>query len=110
LKAQKFEIKETPIKHQIRDYLKIQGFFQFWNMQGMACYPGLPDRVAVKEDYIFYIEVKRQSGDLNKNQKKFKIDFEPHTGKHVRYILARSLEDVASVVRECGLEDHPALW
>ena len=101
---------ETHIKQQIRDYLKIQGFFTFPIVQGLGAAKGIPDRMAFKNDRALLIEVKTFKGKLSPEQAEFKKSIEMESGKHIRYILARSLEDVMQVVMDMGLESHKILF
>lgn len=104
------KLTETEIKNLIKEYLKLQGFYTFWIMAGPMAAKGLPDRVAIKNDHVFFIEVKRENGKLSDDQIKFRDSLLPHCGGHTHYITARSLDDIAKIVREFGLESQPCLW
>ena len=81
-------MKNTPeniIKRQAKDLLDIYGWFHFHLTQGIGCYPGLPDRIAIKNGKILFLEFKSPKGYLNKNQIKFKHLIENQGG--VYYLI-----------------------
>ncbi len=82
---------EKEIRKEITDYLKLMGFFVWWNLQGLGCYPGLPDLIAVKDGIHLCIEVKTKTGRISSNQKRFQEQIEKAGG---HYIIARCYEDV----------------
>ena len=49
---------ETVIQNQIRDLLRMDGWFVIRHQQGMGCHKGLSDLTAIKEGRTIYIEVK----------------------------------------------------
>lgn len=62
-------LSETEIKKQIKDYLKSQRVFFWWNLQGLGTYPGLPDISGLLDDgRPFFIEVKKEGGILSAKQ------------------------------------------
>ena len=84
--------KESDIRKQIQDYLRWNGWFVFYHLQGgVGVYRGLPDLQAVKDGKTIYIEVKRPGGRQSEHQKRFQRDIEKHGGQ---YILAFGVEDV----------------
>jgi Holliday junction resolvase len=91
---EKLKLTETDIRHQIQDYLRWQGWFVFYHLQGLGCYKGIPDLEAVKNGKTVYIEVKKPSGRQSKHQKKFQSEVERHGGN---YEIARSLEDAMRI-------------
>ena len=62
--------KESEIRAQIKQYLQWQGWFVFYQLQGLGSYLGLPDLQAVKDGCTIYIEVKRPGGRQSAKQKK----------------------------------------
>lgn len=85
------KLKEKDIRNQIQDYLRWQGWFVFYNLQGLGCYPGLSDLVAVKDGRVIFLEIKTPRGRQSKKQKEFQRDLEEAGGE---YRIARRLEDV----------------
>ncbi len=63
---------ENDIKAQVKDLLAIKGIFNYPLLQGMASYPGLPDRVMHYQGKVVYLEIKRPGGKLSKYQEKFR--------------------------------------
>lgn len=91
-------INEDDIKNQVKDYLDLRRYFHFPLFQGLGSYPGLPDRIAIKNGKVYFIEAKKpiggkQSGD----QIKFQQNIENEKGK---YMLVKSLEDIIEALGE----------
>ena len=86
--------KETEIQNEIRDYLRLRGWFVIRHQQGLGSMKGLSDLTALKNGETVYIEVKTQKGKQSDYQKEFQREIEEHGG---RYILARCLNDVMSL-------------
>ena len=82
---------ETVIQNQIRDILRMDGWFVIRHQQGMGCHKGLSDLTAIKDGVTIYIEVKTKTGKQSDSQREFQKDIENHGGT---YILARRIEDV----------------
>lgn len=82
---------ETVIQNQIRDLLRMDGWFVIRHQQGMGCHKGLSDLTAIKDGVTIYIEVKTKTGKQSDWQRQFQKDIENHGGT---YILARRIEDV----------------
>ena len=93
IKIMKKITEETKIKHQVKDYLKLRGYFVFHNLQGLGSYPGIPDFIAVRDGITRYIEIKTKKGYQSENQKKFEHDIRTHGGY---YYIIRSIEELES--------------
>ena len=95
-------MKKTPeniVKKQVKDWLYWRGWFSFPITQGMGSYRGAPDRVAVKNGIVLFIEVKAKSGVLSDYQRRFKETIDAQGG---HYIVARSCDDVEKYVGGMG--------
>lgn len=88
-------VTEKDVKKQVRDYLRIRGWFVFHILQGMGSYRGVSDLVAVKNGRTLFIECKVPGGKLSTYQKKFKESIETAGGI---YIEARGYEDVEKTI------------
>lgn len=86
--------KETDIQNQIRDYLRMKGWFVIRHQQSMGSLKGLSDLSALKEGMTIYIEVKTSKGKQSEYQKQFQQEIESHGGV---YILARGIDDVSDI-------------
>ena len=82
---------ETSLKGAVKDWLNWNKWFHFPLMQGLASYPGLPDRIAIKKGFIFFIEVKSEKGKQSSHQRTFQANLE---NQHGNYILVRNLDDL----------------
>jgi len=89
------KISETDIRKQITDYLRLLGWFVYYNLQGLGCYPGLTDLVAIKNGFVVFIEVKKPIGSQSQKQKDFQADIERSGGC---YVVARSIDDLGEIV------------
>jgi len=85
-------ISEDDIKNQVKDYLDLKGYFHFPLLAGMGSSKGIPDRIAIKNGRVYFIECKKPIGGKQSNdQIKFQQNIEKEKGK---YILVKSLEDI----------------
>jgi Holliday junction resolvase len=82
---------ETRLKHQIKDCLKLHGWFVLPILQGMGAYRGISDLIAIRKGQVVFIELKSKRGQLSKHQEKFRDDVSLHGGT---YIVVRAIEDL----------------
>jgi len=92
-------ISESEIRRQVQDYLRWNGWFVYYNLQGLGCYPGLSDLVAVRASRVVHIEIKRPTGRQSEKQKDFQRKLEAAGGE---YVLARGIDDVKHLKRVDG--------
>lgn len=86
------KVTETDIRRQVRDYLRIKGWFVFHILQGgVGVYRGITDLIAVKDGRVLFIELKTPRGRQSEHQKKFQADLEAAGGE---YILCRGADDL----------------
>ena len=86
---------ETKIKHAIRDYLQVRQWFVRWNLQGLGCYPGMPDMTATKDGRTVEIEVKTSRGRQSARQMEYQDALEAHGGE---YWLVHSLDELIELI------------
>lgn len=85
-------ISEKDIKRQVKQYLNLKGWFNFHLLAGMGAYPGLPDRIAIKDGRTLFLEIKKPIGGIHRdNQKLFQENIE-RAGEE--YVLVKCLEDL----------------
>ena len=94
---QKIKISENDIKILCKEYLKIMGWFIFPILQGMGCYKGITDFIAVKGGRVLFIETKSPTGTHRKEQKEFQEDIELHGGE---YWLVDCWEDILKMISD----------
>ncbi len=94
--------EETQIKYQVKDYLKLKGWFVFHNLAGTGVYRGISDFIAVKNGHVIFLEIKTPKGILSEYQKKFKESIELHGGC---YFICRSFEDAERLNNAIELKD-----
>jgi len=87
--------EETRIKKEIKDYLKLYGWFVYHNLAGLGVYTGLSDLTAILGGLVVFIEVKTKKGKQSDNQIKFQKSIESHGGN---YIVARGYEDIQEFI------------
>lgn len=88
-------LTENDIKKQVKDYLNIKGWFNFHVLQGLGAYKGIPDRIAIKNGRVLFIEIKKPKGKQSLNQTLFQKELEYASGE---YILVRCLEDLIKYI------------
>ena len=96
-------MKQTPenlVKKEIKDWLDIHGFFHFHLMAGLGSYPGTPDRIAVKDSHVLFIEIKGPGGKLSEHQTLFGAHISEAYG---HYIVVRGCEDIEAYCKEHAL-------
>lgn len=89
------KITEKDVKKQVRDYLRIRGWFVFPVTQHLGSYKGISDFIACKKGQVLFIECKAPKGYLSKEQRRFKESIE---ASGCTYIVARGYEDVEKVI------------
>lgn len=86
------KISENDIKHQVKDWLGIKGYFHFHLLAGMGAFKGSPDRIAIKDGQVYFLEIKKPKGSVQSDyQKIFQERIERAGGK---YLLVKNLEDL----------------
>lgn len=91
----RLKLTENDIKRQVKDYLNIKGWFNFHILQGLGAYKGIPDRIAIKDGRVLFIEIKKPDGKQSLNQALFQNDIERMGGE---YCLVRCLEDLIEII------------
>lgn len=91
----KIKITENDIKKQVKDYLSLKGYFHFYLLAGMGAYKGIPDIIAIKNNRVLFLEIKRPGGKQSEHQKQFQVDIEGQGGE---YYVIMSLEDLIKVI------------
>lgn len=86
---------ETEIRKLITTALRLDGWFVFYCLQGLGCYPGISDLIAIKAGRVIFIEVKTQSGRQSEVQRQFELQLKASGGE---YRLCRSLDDVRDLL------------
>lgn len=90
-------ITEKDIRRVCRDYLLFRGWFVFHLLQGLGCYPGLSDMVAIKDGRVLFLEIKKPIGWKRSDpQKQFQKGIEEHQGE---YYLITCLEDLVEAIK-----------
>lgn len=93
------KVSESAILAQIRQYLRLTGWYVIRHQQGLGSHQGLSDLTAVRDGETIYVEVKAPNGRQSEGQVAFQRQIEAHGA---RYILARSLDDVIAAVGKKG--------
>ena len=85
------KITENDVKRQVKDYLSLKGWFHFHIMQGLGSYRGIPDIIAIKDNRVLFLEIKKPTGKQSQYQKEFEDNITSQGGE---YVLVRCLEDL----------------
>ena len=97
MKLKKDKISENDIKKQIKTYLSYLGWYSFPLMQGLGSQRGLPDRIAIKDGRVLFLEIKRPGGKQSEGQIEFEKIIKSHGGE---YYVVRSIEDVDKIIQK----------
>jgi len=92
---QKIKISENDIKKQVKQYLSLKGYFHFHILQGLGAYKGIPDIIAIKNNRVLFLEIKRPGGRQSDYQKQFQADIEGQGGE---YYIVKCLEDLIKII------------
>lgn len=91
---------ESEILVEIDEYLEATGWvvrkFSFHRETGRQ-FEGWVDRIAFRYGVTMLIEAKSKTGQRLPGQIAFAQALEPHLGPTLRYILARSVQDVEAI-------------
>jgi hypothetical protein len=90
-------ISENDIKRQIKEYLDLRGWWNFPILQSLGAYPGLPDRIAIRDGRILFLEIKRPKGKLSEHQKKFQENMKR---ENAEYYVIHNLEELMKLLEE----------
>lgn len=90
----KSKVSEADIKQLTWDYFKIKGWFIFPILQGLGCYKGISDYIAIKAGRTIYIETKSPAGKQRPDQVIFQADIEAKDGE---YFLVDCYEDLVKI-------------
>jgi len=97
---------ETDARKQVRDFMRLNGWFVFHVLQGLGAYQGVSDLIAQKDGRTIFVELKapagldkngrkKKAGQQSENQIKFEFDVKSHGGE---YFVVRSVEDIAEII------------
>ena len=89
------KITENDIKRQVKDLLSLKGYFHFHILQGLGAYRGIPDIIAIKNNRVLFLEIKRPKGKQSEYQKQFQLFIEGQGGE---YYIVKSLEDLVEII------------
>jgi len=93
----KIKISENDVKRQVKDYLNLKGYFHFHILQGLGAYRGIPDIIAIKNNRVLFLEIKRPGGKQSDYQKQFQANIEGQGGE---YYIIKSLQDLIKVIEK----------
>lgn len=91
----KLKITEQDIKNQVKDYLSLKGYFHFHILQGLGAYKGIPDRIAIKDGRVLFLEIKKPGGKQSVEQTIFQNEIGIAGGE---YILIKCFEDLINKI------------
>ena len=91
----KIKISENDVKRQIKQLLSLKGYFHFHILQGLGAYKGISDIIAIKNNRVLFLEIKRPGGKQSDYQKQFQADIESQGGE---YYIVRSIDDLVKII------------
>ena len=89
------KVTETDILQQLREVLRLHGWFVIRNHMGLGTHRGMTDLTAIRGGQVWWIEVKKPGGRISPDQERFRDDVKAHGGN---WIVAKSLDDIAILV------------
>ena len=89
------KISENDVKRQVKDYLSIKKYYHFPILQGLGAKKGIPDIIAIKNNRVLFLEIKKPGGKQSEYQKQFQADIEGHGGE---YYTVKSLDDLIKII------------
>lgn len=97
----KAKLRESQIRKQIIDYIKLKGIKYVYNLQGLGCYKGISDlTLFFKNGVTVWVEIKTETGKQSEYQRIFQKMLE-ETGN--KYMIVRSLDDLIEQLEREGL-------
>jgi len=66
-------------------------------MQGLGSQKGLPDRIAIKDSRVLFLEIKTLKGKQSEGQIEFEKIIKSYGGE---YYVVRSIEDVDKIIQK----------
>ena len=88
---------ETALKAAVKEWLSYHGWSHWPNTQGMGSYPGIPDRTAIKDGRVVFIEVKVPGRNLSEAQEAFKDMIGARGGV---FLTVRDIDDLEALWRD----------
>lgn len=100
-------MSEAETQHAVVEFLRAAGwvvkvFSQSKRTQQQLT--GWVDVFAVRNDHVLLIESKSATGRRSDDQLRFALSLLGHIGPHVKYVVARSLDDVLKIL------ESPVTW
>ena len=95
IKNYKYKITENDVKKQIKQYLTLMEWFYFHILQGLGAFIGIPDRIAIKNGRVLFLEIKKPGGKLSPGQIIFRDMILSHGGEYYRI---DNLDDLISAI------------
>ena len=80
----KYKIKENDVKKMVKQYLTLMEWFHFHILQGLGAFIGIPDRIAIKNGRVLFLEIKKPGGKLSPGQIIFRDLILSHGGEYYK--------------------------
>lgn len=87
---------ESLVLEQVREYLRLTGWYVIRVQQGLGAHRGLSDLICVKDGRTVFVECKTATGKLSEHQQAFREAIKAGGGE---YCVARSIADAAGMAR-----------
>ena len=91
----KIKVTENDVKCAVKQLLSIKGYFHFPILQGLGAKRGIPDIIAIKNNRVLFLEIKRPGGKLTEHQQQFQADINGQGGE---YYVIKSLDDLIKII------------
>ena len=80
----KYKLKENDVKKMVKQYLTLMEWFHFHILQGLGAFIGIPDRIAIKNGRVLFLEIKKPGGKLSPGQIIFRDLILSHGGEYYK--------------------------
>ncbi len=100
MKSGSIKFSESMLKSQVKDLLAICGIYNYPIMQGLGCWPGLPDRVAHIKGVVIYIECKLPGHKMSPGQAKFE---DQCNDDGIGYWVIRDIDQLEKILKALGV-------
>lgn len=94
-KYHKMKTSESGVKVLCRQTLEVTGWFVFPILQGLGCFPGISDFIAIRAGRVLFIETKSPAGSQRPDQIIFQNFVESHGGE---YWLIDCFDDIVKMI------------
>ena len=99
-KPKTLKITEAQVRSGVKQWAGLNGWYCYWNLQGLGCKPGLADLTILKNGNVIWVELKAPGKKQSPRQIDFEREIKAYGGN---YVVAYSYHDVQDYAEEKGI-------